>query len=101
MRYGKDESDMIVLHHDFIVSYSDKQEHITSTLIDYGIIGGDSAMSRTVSLPAAIAVRLILEDKIRQKGVKIPVNKDIYIQVLEELDRLGIICKEKQEVLSS
>jgi hypothetical protein len=52
-------------------------------------------MSRTVSLPAAIATALILEEKIKMTGVQIPVNPDIYNPVLDELSRLNIDCIEK------
>ncbi len=81
------ELDMIVMHHEFIIEYKDKKEKITSTLIDYGIPKGDSAMARTVSLPAAIAAKLILDEKIKMTGVKIPVEEEIYKPVLEELEK--------------
>lgn len=98
MQYLENERDMIVLHHEFEAEFRDKTESITSTLIDYGIPGGDSAMSRTVSLPAAIAVRLILEGKIREQGVRIPVDPEIYEPVMNELEQLGIICQEKTQI---
>jgi saccharopine dehydrogenase (NADP+, L-glutamate forming) len=97
MQYETGERDLIVLHHDFWADFGGHQEHITSTLVDYGIPHGDSAMSRTVSLPAAIAVKLILEGKITEKGVRIPVDAEIYRPVLDELERLGIVCREKSE----
>ncbi len=95
MQYAPNERDMVVLHHDFVAEFPGKKEHITSTLIDYGKPGGDSSMSRTVSLPAAIAVKLILEGKISKKGVRIPVDPEIYNPVLDELEKLDIICEEK------
>jgi saccharopine dehydrogenase-like NADP-dependent oxidoreductase len=52
-------------------------------------------MSRTVSLPAAIAAKLILTGKIKALGVQIPVNPEIYKPVLAELETLKIVCKEK------
>ena len=94
--YGEGERDMIVLHHDFDVDYGGRGEHVTSTLVDFGIPGGDSAMSRTVSLPAAIAARLILEGKIALTGVQIPVVPEIYEPVLAELERFGITCVERK-----
>ncbi len=83
----EDELDMIVMHHEFIIDYKTKKEKITSTLIDYGIPKGYSAMARTVSLPAAIACQLILEEKIKMTGVKIPVEPVIYEPVLKELEK--------------
>jgi len=95
MEYGPEERDMIILHHEFDAVYPDHKEKITSTLADYGIPGGDSAMARTVSLPAAIVTRLILEGKIRLTGVQIPVMPEIYEPALKELERLEITCVEK------
>jgi hypothetical protein len=57
--------------------------------------GGDSAMARTVSLPAAIGVRMILHGELKLTGVHIPVVPEIYEPVLAELARLGIECKER------
>ena len=95
MQYAEGERDMVVLHHDFVAEFAGRQEHITSTLIDFGKPGGDSSMSRTVSLPAAIAVKLILDGQIQERGVHIPVSPEIYNPVLSELEKLGIVCKEK------
>ncbi len=92
---GENELDLIILYHRFIAEFSGKEELITSTLIDTGIPDGDSAMSRTVSLPAAIATALILENKIKMTGVQIPVQPEIYNPVLDELARLNIECVEK------
>jgi saccharopine dehydrogenase-like NADP-dependent oxidoreductase len=63
-------------------------------MIDYGIPNGDSSMSRTVSLPAAIGVDMILTGKIRQTGVLRPVTPEIYHPVLDELATLKISCEE-------
>ncbi len=96
------ERDMIVLYHEFIGTYMNKTEHITSTLVDFGIPDGDSAMSRTVSLPAAIATRYILDGKFANlTGVHIPVLPEIYNPVLDELETLKIKCVEKFEIAKS
>jgi saccharopine dehydrogenase-like NADP-dependent oxidoreductase len=95
MPYQVGERDMLVMHHEFIAAYPERKEAITSTMVDFGIPDGDSSMSRTVGLPAAIATRLILEGKIPHKGVLVPVTPDIYEPVLAELAQLGIRFKEK------
>lgn len=101
MEYKPGERDMIILHHEFQADYpsSGEKERITSTVIDYGIPNGDSAMSRTVSLPAAIAARMILEGKISGAGVLVPVQPSIYNPVLDELEQLNIKCVEKTHKL--
>jgi len=98
LQYEEGERDMIILQHEFVASYpGEKKEKITSTLIDYGIPHGDTSMARTVSLPAAIATRLILEGKIETTGVHIPVLPEIYGPILQELKEVGIVFKEKRE----
>ena len=99
MLLGKGERDMIVMHHEFIAEYSSKKEYITSTLVNYGIPNGDSSIARTVALPAAIAVKMILEGEIDITGVHIPVIPEIYNPILDELEEMGIKFKEKTEVL--
>jgi saccharopine dehydrogenase-like NADP-dependent oxidoreductase len=94
MAYNTNERDMIVMHHEFIIEYDDKKEYITSTLINYGIPGDDSAVARTVALPAAIAVKLILEGIISVTGVYIPIEPNIYEPILKELETMDIVFSE-------
>lgn len=97
MAYKPGERDMVVLHHEFVAEYPGKPARkIFSTLIDCGIPHGDSSMARTVSLPAAIGARMILQGELRLTGVQIPVRPEIYEPVLVELARLGIECKERE-----
>jgi saccharopine dehydrogenase-like NADP-dependent oxidoreductase len=95
MTLKPDQRDMIVMYHEFIVDYPTKKEFITSTFIDYGIPNADSAIARTVSLPAAIAVKMILKNKISLRGVHIPVIPEIYNPILDELKQMNIKFKEK------
>ena len=98
LSYEPGERDMLVLLHDFIAEYPGRTEHITSTMVDFGIPHGDTSMARTVSLPAAIATRLILEGRINLTGVHIPVRPEIYEPVLDELEQMGIRVEEHVEV---
>ncbi len=100
LAYAPRERDMLVMHHQFQAEFPDHREASTSTLVDFGIPGGDSSMSRTVSLPAAIGVRLILDGQIRRMGVAAPVHAEIYEPVLAELARLAIVFREHTERLS-
>jgi len=100
MSYNKGERDMIVLQHDFIAEYPNKKERIISLMIDYGIKNGDSAMARTVSLPAAIATKLICDGKFDGiSGVHIPILPEIYEPVLKELAELKIVMKDSVSIL--
>ena len=90
-----DDLDLIILYHEFYARFNSRKEKITSLLVDTGIPQGDSAMSRTVSLPAAIAAAMILEGKIKLSGVHIPVQAEIYNPVLDELESMGLKFLEK------
>ncbi len=97
LAYKNGERDMIILRHTFTIKNSDNtRERITSTLIDYGIPHGDTSMARTVSLPLAIGVSLMAEEKIPLRGVQIPTKKEIYEPVLKELENLDIKMVEKR-----
>ena len=101
MAYAPGERDMLIMQHEFVAEYPDRREAITATMIDYGIPYGDSSMSRTVGLPAAIAARMILQGEISgPTGVQVPVIPEIYEPVLAELENVGISLTEKVEVLS-
>ena len=99
MKLGNKERDMIVMHHEFIAEYPSNKKYITSTLVNLGIVDGDSAIARTVSLPAAIAVKMIINKDIDLKGVKIPVDPLIYNPILNELENFGIIFNERSNPL--
>ena len=53
-------------------------------------------MSITVGIPVAIAVKMILTGKISSTGVHIPIRKDIYEPVLEELEEYNIRFTEDE-----
>jgi len=94
LQYAPGERDLIVLHHQFVADYGDRKQTITSTMVDEGIPNGHSAMARTVTLPAAVGAKLILEGKLPLTGVKIPVEPAIYEPILAELEEMGISCQE-------
>ncbi|MDG6228781.1 MAG: saccharopine dehydrogenase C-terminal domain-containing protein [Candidatus Thermoplasmatota archaeon] len=95
MSLPESERDMIVMHHEFIAEYPSKKEYITSTLVDYGIPYEDSAVARTVALPAAIAVKMILNGSITLTGVHIPIQPGIYNPILDELETMKVVFKER------
>lgn len=97
LKYGDLEKDMLILQHKFTVENSNgSRDLITSTMIDFGISGGDSSMARTVSLPLAIGVKFMAEGKFNLTGVHIPNVKEIYEPILKELETLGIKMIEKR-----
>ena len=100
MQYAEGERDMLIMQHEFIAEYPDRQEKITSTMTDYGIPRGDTSMSRTVGLPAAIAVRMVLQGKVKLTGVHRPVTPELYEPILAELEERGIGFTERVKPLT-
>lgn len=96
MLLSDDERDMVILQHIFLASYPDgRSEVIKSSMLDFGSPSTNTSIARTVALPAAIAVKMILEQKIDLTGVYRPVVPQIYNPVLSELQKMNITMKEE------
>jgi saccharopine dehydrogenase-like NADP-dependent oxidoreductase len=89
------DKDMIVMWHK-IGFVKDGQKHVTeSSMVVKGDDQDNTAMAKTVGLPLAIATHMILDGKIKERGVLLPLLKDIYEPVLTELANNGISFNEK------
>lgn len=68
MQYAPDERDMVMLQHKFGIKHKDGSlETRTSTMCEYGVPGGYSAMAKTVGVPCGVAVKLVLDGTISEK----------------------------------
>ncbi|MDP6069348.1 MAG: saccharopine dehydrogenase C-terminal domain-containing protein [Alphaproteobacteria bacterium] len=100
MPFRPGERDILVQVHTFDAEYPDgRRQRTTATMIDYGQADGDSSMARTVGLPAAMAVRLVIEGKIEGPGLHVPVTKQFYGPILDELESHDIGFEETTEDL--
>jgi saccharopine dehydrogenase-like NADP-dependent oxidoreductase len=93
--------DLVVLLHDLEVEYPSGDrpgERIVSTLVaegdPAGEEGGFTAMSKTVGLPVAVAVKLLLTGDLTLTGSHIPTHPSIYVPELRELARDGLEFRE-------
>jgi saccharopine dehydrogenase-like NADP-dependent oxidoreductase len=87
--------DMVIMLHSFLIETADgKREVIKSRLLDYATKEATS-IARTVALPAAIGVKMILDGEITDNGVQIPISKSIYQPILTELEKMGIAMVEE------
>jgi saccharopine dehydrogenase-like NADP-dependent oxidoreductase len=104
MPFAEGERDLVVMHHEVTEKRPDKTRvrHLAS-LQAYGDSdpAGDTAMAKTVGLPVAIAAALLIDGRLAQKGVCIPVQKTIYDPVLAELAGLGIALDERTEAFEA
>lgn len=97
MQYEDNERDMVVLQHKFGIEWADgTTETRTSTLVDYGKVGGYSSMAATVGYPVAIATKFVLDGTIKGPGLLAPYSPEINDPIMKELkDKYGIYLKEK------
>lgn len=90
------DKDLIVMWHRFVYEANGQQKEIQASLTASGDDATYTAMAKTVGLPLGIAAKLLLEGKITTRGVCIPVMKEIYEPILQELNELGIGLTEKE-----
>ena len=91
----EEDKDMIVMWHKFNFIHKGVDKEIRSHMVYIGKDSQFTAMSDTVGLPLGIAAKLLLNEKIKGRGVKLPIEKEIYQPVLDELEELGITFEEK------
>lgn len=100
MMMTSSDRDMVIMQHIFNVTYkNEKKETIVSRMLDYGNKDYTS-IARTVALPAAIGVKMVLNGEIKDKGVLIPIKKSIYKPILKELKTLGITMLELKKAIT-
>ena len=92
----EEDKDMIVMWHKFNFSQKGVDKEIRSYMVYIGKNNQFTAMSDTVGLPLGIAAKLLLSGKIKDRGVKLPIEREIYLPVLSELEQLGITFEEKE-----
>ena len=88
--------DLIVMWHRFGYTLNGSVKSLVSHLTVPGQDETQTAMAKTVGLPLGIAAKLLLQGKIRKRGVAIPIDEEIYAPVLSELNALGIVFKESE-----
>ncbi|MEP1032922.1 saccharopine dehydrogenase C-terminal domain-containing protein [Ekhidna sp.] len=91
-----EDKDMIVMWHKFNFLKDGKPHQIESSMVALGDDEVNTAMSKTVGLPLAIAAKMILKGKIKLSGVHVPIKKEIYEPVLAELTNTGLVFNERE-----
>ncbi|KAK9274805.1 hypothetical protein L1049_022057 [Liquidambar formosana] len=102
LAYSGTEQDMVLLHHEVEVDFPDGQptEKHRATLLEFGRTKNEkttTAMALTVGIPAAIGALLLLENKIKTRGVLRPLEPEVYVPALDILQAYGFKLLEKFE----
>lgn len=100
MQYEQGERDFVMLQHKFEIEWANgKREMRTSTLCEYGEPEGSdgySAMAKLVGVPCAVAVLMVLDGEIKDKGILAPVTPELSEPIRVKLQKeYGIELKEK------
>lgn len=94
-----DDRDMLIMQHEFKYEIEGEEKMIISAMAIEGKNQEETAMALTVGLPLAITTKLFLQGKINRTGLVLPIHKDIYKPVLEELESFGIRFEEKEYMM--
>ncbi len=93
---GPQDKDMIVMQHQLGYLQSGRETTLSMSLVSKGDDTQNTAMSKTVGWPLAIAAKLVLTGKIQDSGVKVPLTEQYYVPILQELQQLGVQFIEKE-----
>ncbi|UCH65029.1 MAG: saccharopine dehydrogenase NADP-binding domain-containing protein [Ignavibacterium sp.] len=93
--FKKTDRDMVILQTEIEYQLNGQKEKIISSFVLKGEDSEHTAMSKTVGLPLGIAANLILNNHIKERGVIIPIHRDIFRPALKELSNLGITPTER------
>jgi saccharopine dehydrogenase-like NADP-dependent oxidoreductase len=89
-----EDKDMIVMYHKIGYEINGEQKQIDATMVCLGEDQTYTAMAKTVGLPVAIAALKILNGEIQKTGVQLPIAKEVYLPILAELEKYGVVFKE-------
>jgi saccharopine dehydrogenase-like NADP-dependent oxidoreductase len=92
----QEDKDMIVMYHKFGYELNGEKKQIDSNMVIKGENQTHTAMAKTVGLPVAIAALKILNEEISTPGVQLPITKEVYTPILEELKSFGISFNETE-----
>jgi saccharopine dehydrogenase (NADP+, L-glutamate forming) len=90
------DKDLIVMWHRFGYRSQGTIRHVQASLVATGNNSSDTAMAQTVGLPLGIAARLLLQGKVKERGVVIPLSREWYNPILDEINTYGISMTEEE-----
>ncbi|MDR0229571.1 MAG: saccharopine dehydrogenase NADP-binding domain-containing protein [Flavobacteriaceae bacterium] len=94
-----DDKDMIVMYHKIGYEHNGIAKQINSSMFCIGDDQTYTAMAKTVGLPLAIAALKIIKGQIVKPGVQMPLEEEIYLPILKELEDNGIVFQEEEITL--
>lgn len=96
------DSDCVIMEHHLGYEFRDDHYQMTATLILEGDSEQSSALARVIGFTCGAAAKSVLSGFIKLKGIHIPILREIYDPILNELEELGIafhMTEKKQAAL--
>ncbi|MBP6392093.1 MAG: saccharopine dehydrogenase NADP-binding domain-containing protein [Flavobacteriales bacterium] len=90
------DKDMVVMWHRFRYTVDDLHQELQASLVVLGQDQIHTAMARTVGLPVAMAAKAVLNGRISERGVLLPLSPEIYEPILDELEEHGVTFREEE-----
>jgi len=84
------DKDMIIMQHKFEYFLDNEKHNLKISMAVKGCDSIQTGMAKTVGLPVFFACKLLLEEKLQLKGVRIPIYPAIYKPILQQLHQEGI-----------
>ena len=82
------------MYHKIGYTIAGKKRQIDAKLVVIGEDQEHTAMAKTVGLPVAMATLKILNGEITTPGVQLPIRREVYEPILQELQEYGIVFNE-------
>ena len=92
-----DDQDLVVMEHHLSYEVRDDNFEMTATLILNGEGETNSALAKVTGYTCGAAAKSVLLGSIKLKGIHIPVVREIYDPILNELEELGIAFQIKDK----
>ncbi len=89
------DTDMLVMWHRIFYTQEGQKYRLESSMVCKGKSAQNTAMAFTVGLPVAMATRLVALGQLCERGVLLPMKKEVYAPILAELADWGIRFDER------
>jgi saccharopine dehydrogenase-like NADP-dependent oxidoreductase len=87
--------DLLIMLHRIGYSIDGVRSRVESSMVVKGKSSNDTAMAFTVGYPVAIATELLAKGKVSQRGVILPLKKELYEPILAGLASQGLRFDER------
>ena len=85
-----EDQDCLIMEHHLSYQLRDERQEMTATLVLRGESEKDSAVARVIGYTCGAAAKSILTGVVKVKGLHIPIVREIYDPILNELEEAGI-----------